>query len=391
MTASKSIVPAETRLLKPLKVGKVQLKHRIVYAPLTRYRNDTDSVATPMMRKYYADRAVVPGTLVISEATGVSHIDEGEERLPGFVSDAQVEAWRSVIDGVHAHGSYWFQQIWGMGRASNPEYMRQRGFKYRSSSSVPMSPDHETPEAMTDEEIEEEIQAFVDTAKRVVGAGGDGVEIHSAHGYLLDQFLSDAINKRTDKWGGSIENRARLTLTVVRRVAEAVGVERVAIRLSPFASFQGAEKADIHELYTYIINELKKIGDGRLAYISLVEPAGDPGALLLGTEAANLDKSLDFILELWDNRSPVMVAGAYRPDTAARALEEHYQKWDVLVAFGRLFLANPDMVYRIKKGIELNPYNRSTFYLKGQSTGYNDYPFSDEFVKEHPEAIAPEL
>lgn len=389
MAVSKKIVPSETRLFKPLKLGNVELQHRVVMAPLTRYRNDSDHVATPMMIKHYGDRASTPGTLIISEATGVSHTDEGDRHLPGFVSDKQVEAWSKVIDAVHARGSFFFQQIWGIGRAASSSYVKERGLKYRSSSSVPMSAEHEAPDAMTEEEIQEEIQAFVDTAKRVVAAGGDGIEIHSAHGYLLDQFLSADINQRTDQWGGSIENRSRLTLTVVKRVIDAIGAERVAIRFSPFASFQGSEKEDYLELYTYIINELKGM-NANLAYISLVEPAGDPGALLMDSEAANMDKSLDFILELWDNRSPVMVAGAYKPETAALALEQHYQKWDVVIAFGRLFLANPDLVYRIKNGLELNNYVRPTFYLTDTDKGYNDYPFSDEFNKAHPEVFAAE-
>lgn len=386
MSASNNVVPSETRLFKPIKVGNSQLQHRVVLAPLTRYRNDHDHAATAMMEKYYADRASTPGTLVISEATAVAHVDEGERHLPAFVSDKQVEAWRKVIAAVHAKGSVYFQQIWGMGRSASSDYMKERGFKYRSSSAVPMSPDHATPEAMTEEEIQATIQAFVDTSKKVVAAGGDGVEIHSAHGYLLDQFLSDAVNQRTDQWGGSIENRARLTLTVVRKVVEAIGAEKVAIRLSPYASFQSAEKTDIVKDYTYLINELKSM-NVNFAYLSLVEAVGDPGALITGSEPAHKEKTLDFILDLWDNLSPVIVAGAYKPETAALALEQHYQKWDVMVAFGRLFLANPDLVYRIKNGVELNKYNRPTFYIPMSNEGYNDYPFSEQFTKTHPEAV----
>jgi NADPH2 dehydrogenase len=237
---------------------------------------------------------------------------------------------------------------------------------------------------MTEEEILQTIQDFVETAKRVVAAGGDGVEIHSAHGYLLDQFLTEAINQRTDKWGGSIENRARLTLTVVKEVAAAIGAERTAVRLSPWAGFQGSEKKDSKELFTYIINELKKTGL-KLAYISLVEATGDPGVLILGDKGINEDKTLDFILEAWDNQSPVMVAGGYLPHSAAWAVEEHYKKWDVIIGFGRYFISNPDLVYRIKKGIPLTKYNRPTFYLNKQWEGYNDYAFSEEYLKEHPD------
>ncbi|KAJ0267369.1 hypothetical protein COL922a_014973, partial [Colletotrichum nupharicola] len=147
------------------------------------------------MAKYYADRASTPGTLVISEATAVSHLEEGQDNTPGFVSERQVAAWKEIIDAVHARGSFYFQQIWGMGRASYPEFMAKKGLKYRSSSDVGMKGVDATPEEMTEDEILEIIQSFVDTALRVIGAGGDGVEIHCAHGYLLDQFLSDAVNK----------------------------------------------------------------------------------------------------------------------------------------------------------------------------------------------------
>lgn len=379
---SASVRPAESRLFKPIKVGHSSLQHRIVLAPLTRYRNDDGHVPMPLMEKYYADRGSAPGTLIISEATGVAHSEEGHPNGPGFVNDAQVEGWRKVIDAVHANGSVYFQQLWSMGRASDPEHITKRGYEYRSSSAVAMDGSPATPRAMTEEEILQTIEDFVATAKRVVAAGGDGVEIHSAHGYLLDQFLTDSVNKRTDKWGGSIENRSRLTLEVVRRLVEAIGAGKVAIRLSPYAGFQGSEKSDSRELYTYLITELKKM-DVKLAYLSLVEARGDPGSLLFDQKAINQDKTLDFILELWDNQSPVVVAGGYKPETAIRALEEHYEKWDVLVAFGRDFIANPDLVYRVRHGIPLAKYNRSSFYINKSNVGYNDYPFSEEYLKKH--------
>lgn len=377
---SATLPPSESRLFKPLKVGNVQLQHRIVFPPLTRYRNDDEHIALPFMEKYYSDRASTPGTLVISEATGISHLEEGHHNGPGFVSDHQVAAWAKIINAVHAKGSFYFQQIWAMGRASDPEYMAQRGFPYRSSSAVPMPDVDVVPRALTEEEILDIIQSFVDTAKRVNAAGADGVEIHSAHGYMLDQFLSDSINQRTDKWGGSIENRARLTLEVIKAVVAAIGAERVAFRFSPYAAFQGSEKPDAIQLYTYIIDELKKM-NVKFAYMSLVEATGDPGAIIFGGKKINQDKTLDFILESWNNLSPVLVAGGYQPKTAAAALEGRYKKWDVMVGFGRHFIANPDLVFRIKHDIELNKYNRPTFYINKSEVGYNDYPFSEEFLK----------
>jgi NADPH2 dehydrogenase len=380
--------PSETRLFKPLKVGNVTLQHRIALPPLTRNRNDDDHIPLPLMEKYYADRGSVPGTLVISEATAISHIEEGDPNNPGFVSDAQVKSWGKIIEAVHANGSFYFQQIWGMGRASHPEHLAKRGLPYRSSSAVPMKGVEVTPTAMTEDEILVTIQDFVETSKRIIAAGADGVEIHSAHGYLLDQFLTSSVNQRTDKWGGSIENRSRLTLQVVKAVVQAIGAEKVAIRFSPYAGFHGSEKTDYIELYTHLITELKKM-NVKFAYLSLVEATGDPGALVRGEKQINIGKTLDFILELWDNLSPVIVAGGYQPESAAQAVETHYKRWDVIVAFGRHFIANPDLIFRIQHGIPLTKYNRPTFYLRKQWEGYNDYPFSQEFLKAHPNSVHP--
>ncbi|KAJ5675169.1 uncharacterized protein N7477_005103 [Penicillium maclennaniae] len=381
-------VPSETRLFKPLKVGNVTLQNRIVFPPLTRFRNDDDHIPLPLMEKYYADRGCVPGTLVISEATAISHAEEGQVNNPGLVTDDQVKGWSKIIDAVHRNGSFFFQQIWGMGRASNPAHLAERGLPYRSSSAVPMKGVDVIPTALTEDEILETIQNFAETAQRAIAAGADGVEIHSAHGYLLDQFLTSSVNRRTDKWGGSIENRSRLTLEVVKSVVKAIGAEKVAIRLSPWAGFQGSEKTDAVELYSYIIAELKKM-NVKFAYLSLVEATGDPGALVRGEKAINIGKTLDFILEVWDNYSPVLVAGGYQPESAAQAVETHYKNWDVMVAFGRYFISNPDLVFRIQHNIPLTPYNRPTFYIQKQWEGYNDYPFSKEFLKAHPNAVHP--
>ncbi|KAJ0425164.1 NADH:flavin oxidoreductase NADH oxidase family protein [Aspergillus carlsbadensis] len=384
-TSPRPINPATSRLFKPLQVGTMRLAHRIVFPPLTRNRNADDHTPLPLMTKYYADRASTPGTLVISEATAISPLEEGQPDTPGFSSARQVAAWKEIIDAVHARGSFFFQQIWGMGRASHPEFLAGKGLKYRSSSAVALDGVGAVPEEMSEVEIQEVIRDFVDTARRVVGAGGDGVEIHCAHGYLLDQFLSDAVNTRTDRWGGSTENRARLVLEVVRAVADAIGADRVALRLSPYAAFQDAEKGDVHGQYLYVIEELKKMA-APLAYLSLVEAAGDPGAMIFGGKAVNQGKTLDFLLEAWGNRSPVIVAGGYTPETAAWALEERYGQWDTLVAFGRHFLANPDLVFRVRHGIALNKYDRPTFYLAKSEVGYNDYPFSEEYLAAHGES-----
>ncbi|KJZ79606.1 hypothetical protein HIM_01075 [Hirsutella minnesotensis 3608] len=377
-----NMISPQSKLFRPIKLGNTQLQHRMAMAPLTRYRHTTQHVAMPFVARYYQERASAPGTLIISEATGISMQDSGVRQSPIFVTDEQVAAWKPVIQAVHKQGSFWFQQIWAQGRAADPEYQKERGYKYRSSSAVPMKPGGAVPEEMTEEEILEVIDNFAATAKRVVAAGGDGVEIHSAHGYLLDQFISDSINKRTDKWGGSIENRARLLLEVIRAVVDAVGAERVGLRLSPYATFQGAEASDIEGQYTYIVKELKNM-KVNFAYLSLVEARGDPVKVLVDNdEASDQHPSLDFILDIWDNLSPVIVGGGYTPETAAKALDGKYAKWDVIVAFGRHFISNPDLVWRARNGVALSKYHRPSFYIRGSEVGYNDYPFSQEYINE---------
>ncbi|KAH0424425.1 hypothetical protein CcaCcLH18_11551 [Colletotrichum camelliae] len=381
-----------TKLFQPLKMGKMDLAHRVVMAPLTRYRADDDGAPIlPMVAKYYADRASTPGTLLISEATAVSPADIGDLNLPGFSTEAERAAWKQVFDAVHAKGSYIFQQLWSLGRAADPDFVKGRGYKYCSSSDVQMTGRPVPPEPLTEDEIWVKINAWRDAAKKVVAGGGDGVEIHGAHGYLVDQFTRDSANKRTDKWGGSVENRARFLLEIVKACVEEIGAERVALRLSPFATFQESYSTDpdTWEQTIYVVRELKKAGY-KLAYISLVEAVGNPVNLGIVPRqptddvqpfAEDRPQTLDFILEEWDNISPVVVAGGYLGDSARWAVDERYKKWDVAVAFGRYFISNPDLVFRVKNNVPFTPYDRSTFYLKKSNEGYNTWEFSEEYVK----------
>jgi NADPH2 dehydrogenase len=378
---------SESRLWQPLKLGNITLSHRLAMAPLTRYRNDDNHAPLDLMIQYYADRASTPGTLIISEATGVSPAAEADPNLPGISTDEEVAGWKRIYEAVHAKGSFMFQQIWDLGRAGNPGYVKERGFKYASSTNQQMEGRPVPPEALTEDEIWQKIADFRNAAKNVVAAGGDGVEIHGAHGYLVDQFTRDSVNNRTDKWGGSVENRARFLLEIIKAVVEEIGAERTALRLSPFATFQGSYSSDTWEQTGYVIRELKKAGY-KLAYLSLVEPRGNPANLGIVPLQPSDDvkpfeqkeQTLDFILEEWDNQSPVIVAGGYTPDNAAAALDGHYKKWDIGIAFGRYFISNPDLVFRVKNGVPFTPYNRETFYLKKSNTGYNDYEFSEQYA-----------
>lgn len=207
--------------------------------------------------------------------------------------------------------------------------------------------------------------------------------------YLIDQFISESINNRTDKWGGSVENRARFLLEVIKATVEEIGAERTALRLSPFATYQGAYSHNTWEQFGYIFNELKKAGY-KLAYVSLVEPRGNPAYLDATTRDLDSDKvnpfgdkkqSLEYFLEMWDNQSPVIVGGGYIPDNVYEAVDGSYKKWDVIVAFGRWFISNPDLVFRLKCGVALTPYQRDTFYAPKTDKGYNDYTFSQRYLE----------
>jgi len=226
---------------------------------------------------------------------------------------------------------------------------------------------------LTEQEIKEYISLYAKAAKNAIEAGFDGVEIHSANGYLIDQFLQDTSNNRTDAWGGSIEKRARFGLEVSKAVVEAVGADRTGIRLSPYSSFQGMKMSDPKPQFTYYTEELKKLN---LAYIHLVESRISGNVDVEGTE------TIDFLIDTWANQSPVLVAGGFKSDSAKRVVDKEYTNKDILVVFGRYFISNPDLVYRVEKGIEFTPYDREKFYNKMQEDGYTTWKFSKEFEAE---------
>ncbi|QPC59270.1 hypothetical protein HYE67_001501 [Fusarium culmorum] len=356
---------------------------------MTRLRNDDDHLPLDSVIQYYSDRASIPGTLVISEATGISKTAEAAPSTPGISSRDQMQRWKKVFDVVHDKGSYMFMQIWDFGRAGDPSYLKSRGYKYSSSSDIPMEVYPVAPEALTEEEIWEKIDEFRKAARNVIDAGGDGAEIHACHGYIIDQFISESVNNRTDKWGGSVENRARFLLEVVKAVTEEVGAQRTAVRLSPFATFQAACTANPWGQFGHIVAELKK-AQYKLAYISFVEPRGNPAQTDMTIHTLPGDNvnpwgdkkpSLDHFLQMWNNQSPVIVGGGYLPENVSPAVDGSYKGWDVVVAFGRWFTSNPDLVYRVKKGIPLTPYKREYFYAAKSELGYNDYSFSQGFVE----------
>ncbi|KAL4861035.1 hypothetical protein BDV12DRAFT_208450 [Aspergillus spectabilis] len=346
-----------SNLFTPLRIGSVELQHRVIMAPLTRLRADAEHVQLPITTTCYEQRASIPGTLLITEATQISAAHGGVPHGPGIWSDAQVQSWKKITDAVHAKGSYIF---W------------REGFDLLAPSAVPMDPasSENVPREMSEEEIAQAIRDFTTAAKNAIRAGFDGVEVHGANGYLVDQFLQDVTNRRSDSWGGSVSNRARFAIEVAKALVEAVGSEKVGFRISPWNTWQGMRMADPVPQFTYLVEPLKQLN---LAYLHVIE------SRVINNVDTEKTEGLEFLLDIWGKTSPVLVAGGYNPTNAGAAFED-YKNTDVAVVFGRHFLANPDLPYRIHQALSLNKYNRQTFYTAMGEDGYADYPFSTEFL-----------
>lgn len=359
-------------LFTPVNVGRLQLSSRLAMAPLTRYRADDAHVHTQIAVEYYAQRASVPGTLLVTEATFISPRASGYANVPGIYNSAQVAAWKKVTDAVHAKGSYIYCQLWALGRAAKPDLVRKEAGEtsFVGSSDVPIQAGTEAPRPLEEKEIWGFVQDYAHAAKLAIEAGFDGVEIHGANGYLIDQFTQDTCNKREDAWGGSVEKRSRFGLEVAKAVVDAVGADRTGIRLSPFSTFQAMKMTHPIEQFSHLIKGLKEL---KLAYLHLVE------SRISGNADVEATEKVDPLMEIWGKTSPILLAGGFQPESAKKAVEEEYTKQDVLIVFGRHFISNPDLPFRLQRGIPLTKYNRNTFYVTGSPEGYTDYPFSKEF------------
>ena len=358
-----------TNLSSPIRIGNHELKHRVIMAPMTRYRANEDHVPLDMVAEYYAQRASIPGTFIISEGTLISPQAGGFSCAPGIYNEDQIQAWRKVTDAVHAKGSFIFCQLWALGRAATPEILAKEGQKLVSSSNLPMSEDSETPQPLSEEGIQKFIGYYTTAAENAIQAGFDGVEIHGANGYLADQFLQDKCNNRQDRWGGSVENRARFGIEVAKSIAAAIGPERVGYRVSPFSPFQGMKMDDPVPQFTYLAEHLR---DLKVAYLHIVESRISGAGDIEGMD------QVDFLVEAWGDFGTIILAGGFSPESATEALRKH-RKDNIAIAFGRTFLANPDLPFRIDKGLPLTKYNRDTFYVEQSPIGYTDYPFSPAF------------
>ncbi|PON59772.1 NADH:flavin oxidoreductase/NADH oxidase, N-terminal [Trema orientale] len=356
-------------LLTPYKMGKFNLSHRVVLAPLTRERS-FDNLPQPHAILYYSQRTS-KGGLLIAEATGISDTSLGFPHVPGIWTKEQVEAWKPIVDAVHDKGGIFFCQIWHMGRSSNTDF-QPNGQAPISSTDKPISPLLQTdvielpkftpPRRLRTDEIPLVVNDFRLAARNAIEAGFDGVEIHGAHGYLIDQFLKDQVNDRTDKYGGSLENRCRFALEVVEAVVDEIGADRVGIRLSPFAEYNDAKDSNPEALGLYMAKALNKYG---ILYCHMVEPR-----IKDSMEARETHYSLVPMRNAF--KGTFIVAGAYTRQDGNEAIAENRAD---LVAYGRLFLANPDLPKRFELNAPLNKYNRNTFYTPHPVIGYTDYPF----------------
>ncbi|WP_207460061.1 alkene reductase [Azospirillum sp. SYSU D00513] len=363
----------DSPLFTPVRLGALALEHRVVMPPLTRMRSrQPGDVPHALNAEYYGQRAS-KGGLIIAEATDVSEQARGYPGAPGVHSAEQVRGWRDVTDAVHAKGGLIVLQIWHTGRISHSS-MQPGGAVPVSASAVTPPGGHmdaqgrpvpfETPRALREDEIPGIVGAFRQAALNAREAGFDGVEIHAANGYLLDQFLQDGTNRREDRYGGSLENRARLLLEVVDAVAGAWSADRVGVRISPWGHFNGMSDSDPGALFDHVAAQL---GTRGLAYLHIVEPRADQNS-----DTNALDPNAPDAASRFRTRfgGPVIAAGGFVKETAERVVAQGSAD---AVAFGRLFIANPDLPERLRQGAPLNRYDRSTFY-GGDARGYVDYP-----------------
>ncbi|MGQ3074291.1 MAG: alkene reductase [Ferrovibrionaceae bacterium] len=361
------------RLFSPLRLGPHRLAHRVVMAPLTRARAvQPGNVPGPLNAEYYAQRAG-KGGMIIAEASQVRADGQGFPQTPGIHSAEQVAGWRLVTDAIHARGGIVYLQLWHVGRISHSSLQPDGGLPVAPSAIAlegktftrdwQLAP-FETPRALTAGEIAGVVEDYAQAARLAEQAGFDGVEIHAANGYLIEQFLQSRSNQRTDGYGGSIENRTRLLREITDAVAGVWGADRVGVRLSPWGIANGSGEDDPIPLYTHAIEALAA---RRLGYLHLIEPRAS------GTGKADLHRpEQPSATATFRSRWPGVLigAGGYDRDGAIEAVERGTAD---AVAFGRAFIANPDLPLRLERGAPLNPYDRPTFY-GGTEKGYTDYP-----------------
>jgi N-ethylmaleimide reductase len=360
-------------LHSPLRIGNHILAHRVVMAPLTRMRaSNPGSAPYALNAQYYGQRAS-RGGLIITEASQISWQGKGYPQTPGIHTEEQAAGWKGVVSAVHQKGGVAFCQLWHVGRISHSSHHPDGSLPVSASAIRPAGEafaagfkrqPYEVPRALETDEIPLIVDQYDRAAELALAAGFDGVELHAANGYLIDQFLQDGTNQRTDRYGGSIENRARLLLEVTDRLIARLGAARVGVRLSPFGAVNDIRDSDPYSINRYAIEALSARG---VAYLHLIEPRVQAGL----REEPNLSAPpsiAGMFREFF--KGPLIASGGFTRETADAALQVGTAD---AIAFGRTFIANPDLPHRLAVGAALNPYDRSTFY-GGAEKGYTDYP-----------------
>ncbi|WP_345971279.1 alkene reductase [Sulfurimonas sp. HSL1-6] len=351
-------------LFSPLNVGNITLNNRIVMAPLTRCRSVEEHRANAMMADYYAQRA--SAGLIISEATMVSPMGMGYPATPGIYTPEQTASWKQVTQAVHDKGGKIYLQLWHVGRISHPSFL---------GGELPLAPsavkpagqtftfegmqDYVTPRPLETAEIPGIVEQYVDGAKNAVAAGFDGVEIHGANGYLIDQFLRDGTNRRKDAYGGSVENRVRFLLEIVEGVSAAIGADRTGVRLSPSGTFNDMSDSDPKTLFTHVLHRLS---DANLAYVHIVDAL--EGDIRHGANVVELAALRDAY------KGVLITCGGYDKAKGNAVIAGGLAD---AVAYGLLYIANPDLPERFKADAPLNEPDPDTFYTQDEK-GYLDYP-----------------
>lgn len=366
MSVSTIADSALAELFQPLHLGAIALPNRVLMAPLTRARSGKSRVPNDLMMEYYAQRA--GAGLIITEATHISEQGIGWEQSPGIYTSEQVAGWKKTTEAVHQKGGRIVLQLWHMGRASHPDF-QPGGVLPVSASAIPISGEiytpngkkpHPTPRALTLEEIPGVIEQYVIATRNAKEAGFDGVEVHGANGYLIDQFLRDCSNQREDRYGGSIENRSRFLLEVTEAVVGEWSSDRVGVRLSPYNPFNDMKDSDPIATFTYAAAALNPLD---LAYLHIMEPLPGHPLAVEGVERAAPHMRREF-------ENAIILNGGYDAQAGATAIRNN--EGDA-IAYGVLFIANPDLVKRFKHNAPLNEANSETFYTHGRE-GYVDYP-----------------
>jgi N-ethylmaleimide reductase len=369
----------QSTLFTPIQLGPLSLKHRVVMAPLTRSRStQPGDIPNALMAEYYGQRAS-DGGLIITEATTISPTARGWFGAPGLYSGQQVEGWKKVIAAIRAKGGHVFAQLWHTGRSSNIE----------TSGTMPVAPSVDplywqdeshlvsgpngwvkpSPHRALDiDEIPGLIEDYRKAAQHAKDAGFDGVELHGGNGYLPAQFLQDGSNKRTDAYGGSIENRSRFLLEAMEAITSVWGGNRTAVRIAPGGTWNGMYDSNPEALYSYLTEQLNRFD---LAYLHIIEPRVKGNIVL---EEGQQPTAAMQLRKIFKNK--IIAAGGFEPDTAEEIVAAGQAD---LVAFGRHFVSTPDLPKRIQHRLPLNPYNRDTFYTF-DAAGYTDYPVYEQLV-----------